>query len=123
MTKKEFERKMGLTIIKSDNEGVTQKSLTSARRWLTMPVRMYTCSVYLFYQGDPWEFLTYVVDGAGIGYRFSGFGWGYLGEGSHGLETLINDILHWRMPLTKDIPEAHTTGAWRITPDGGCHVV
>jgi len=114
MTKEEFERKMRLRIICEDAEAITQLSLQHAVKWnrIVQPTR-----IYLFYQEEPWDFLTYVVDDKGWAIRYSGFSWGYAGEGPHGLMQLIKDF-GWAVPNITIEPEAHVPGAWIVTPDG-----
>jgi hypothetical protein len=114
MNTDDFERKMKLRILRSDSHGITQESLEWAKKWhsLVEPTR-----VYLFYQESPWDFVTYVVDDKGWAIRYSGFSWGYGGEGPRGLMMLLESF-GWLAPDCTLQPTPHVPGAWSITPNG-----
>lgn len=110
---KEFEKRMGLRVKVRDEDGVTRISLVNATLWAPA---ILPCDIYLVYQEDPWEYLTYLVGGDKSAICLSGFAWGYGGEGPDGLVTLIRDILGGIVP--EEFPPANTPGVWRIEVNG-----
>jgi hypothetical protein len=112
----QFEAATKLTLIHAEDEdGITAESLSHAQAWLGHLDR--PRFVYLVYAPDPWAFWTYVVDHRRGALRFSGFAWGYGGEGPRGLFTLLA-LLGWRTPGL--LPEAHIPGIWSLDKKGRC---
>lgn len=119
MKAEEFERREKLRLMADDRDGVTQVSLDNVETFLKLirpPYRM-----FLIYQQEEdseqsmgsWEFLTYVIDRDGRAVRFSGFSWGYGGEGPRGLVSLI-EKLGWVKPCWSSMPSAHEPGIWVV---------
>jgi hypothetical protein len=71
--------------------------------------------VYLLYpEGLDWNFWTVLVSPKGA-WAFSGFAWGYGGEGPRGLISILEQI---GFEIPKTFPPAHTAGLWRVDIDG-----
>ena len=114
MNHTEFERLMKLQVMFSDSDGITRNSLTNAAVWNKY---LTPTGLYLFYQDDPWDFLVYVVNATGSAIRYSGFAWGYSGEGPRGLQQMIKE-LGWTVPDETAWPQAHVAGVWFVAPNG-----
>ena len=112
----DFEQQHGLKVLKKEDTGITREALYWAARWC----RTFTPdAVFLLYQEEPWDFVTYLVDSLGYALKFKGFAWGYGGEGPRGLASLF-EIIGWRVPSPVEVEQipAHTPGVWSIRPDG-----
>lgn len=119
MNASDFERDYWINVRANDDEGITRTSLERAPEMLNLIKN--PKYVYLLYQEDPWDFVTYVVDHSGDAVRFSGFSWGYKGEGPRGLEYLLREYIGWTLPPEQEWPPAHMPGLWIVTP-GHCEV-
>ena len=125
---REFEDSIMFTQFHADrimydgSDGITESSKgffrNSGKKIIGVPE-----SVVIFYfkeaepsDSEPWGFFTYVMGTNRECVRFTGFAWGYSGEGSRGLVWLCGEI-GFTIDMAK-LPPAHHPGAWKITPDG-----
>jgi len=94
-----------------EDHGVTRMSLDAVREGHPRPALGSVDRVYLYYQAEPdWHFYTILVNSFGA-YVYTGFAWGYGGEGPRGLEEVLK---RFAFEVPENMPQPHVPGLWRI---------
>lgn len=75
-----------------DNSGSTSRSLVAAKRHLSKVGKIHTIRGYVYYGKYSTNHVAVLVKGENGSARFSGFSWGYSGEGVRGLRQLLNSL-------------------------------
>jgi hypothetical protein len=116
----EVEKRLNLDVRYREIGGVTESSLTAARKLIPYP-HQYPSHIVLVQ--DRSGYYTYVLFRISssrpcesvVALQFDGFSWGYSGEGPRGLQALF-ELCDYLPP--EYLPPAGSDGAWICFPDG-----
>ena len=108
---------LGYFVMFFEDNGVTELSLNDLKRQRHRIGEV--TEVILIYPpaSESWGFYTVVTNDRNEAWIFSGFAWGYPGEGPRGLETMLK-VIGFVPPTWDELPPAHVAGVWTINRSG-----